>query len=103
MDEEMEDSTVEYVFTAIEIDLDYEYDAVRFFDFTREESLAEARQAELWFDTAETYPPSRKFVFVVFVLEHFLVFRFCSERLRLRRGERRGELILFIWLGVVCL
>lgn len=54
----MEDSAVEYTFTAIEIDLDYEFDAVRFFDFTREESLAEARGAELWFDTAETYPPS---------------------------------------------
>lgn len=61
MDEEMEDSNeVEYTFTAVEIDLDYEYDAVRFFDFCREESAAEARQAELWFETAATYPPSRK-------------------------------------------
>ncbi|KAL3498733.1 hypothetical protein ACH5RR_041465 [Cinchona calisaya] len=60
MDEEMEESTevVEYTFTAVEIDFDYEFDAVRYFDFSREESLAEARQAELWFDTAATYPPS---------------------------------------------
>ncbi|CAI9093858.1 OLC1v1029448C1 [Oldenlandia corymbosa var. corymbosa] len=59
MDEEMEEcNDVEYTFTAVEIDLDYEYDAVRFFDFTRDESAAEAYQAELWFDTAATYPPS---------------------------------------------
>ncbi|KAI5655603.1 hypothetical protein M9H77_32790 [Catharanthus roseus] len=67
MDEEMEDSAVEYTFTAIEIDLDYEFDAVRFFDFTREESFAEALQAELWFDTAETYPPSP---FVARLIQH---------------------------------
>lgn len=60
MDEEMEENNeVEYTFTAVEVDLDYEFDAVRFFDFSREESLAEARQAEHWFDTAATYPPSR--------------------------------------------
>ncbi|CAK9173123.1 unnamed protein product [Ilex paraguariensis] len=57
MDEEMDDM-VEYTFTAIEIDLDYEFDAVRYFDFSREESLAEAREAELWFQTARSYPPS---------------------------------------------
>lgn len=60
MDEEMEENEVVYTFTAVEIDLDYEFDAVRYFDFSREESLAEARQAELWFDTAPSYPPSRK-------------------------------------------
>uniref|UniRef100_A0A5B7BNU3 TPX2 central domain-containing protein n=1 Tax=Davidia involucrata TaxID=16924 RepID=A0A5B7BNU3_DAVIN len=57
MDEEMED-TIELTFTAVEIDLDYEFDASRYFDFSREESLAEAREAELWFDSAESYPPS---------------------------------------------
>ncbi|KAL5751040.1 hypothetical protein ACOSP7_025643 [Xanthoceras sorbifolium] len=56
MEEEME---VELpVFEAREIDLDYEFDAACFFDFTREESLAEARQAELWFESAPNYPPS---------------------------------------------
>lgn len=54
----MEASGVEYTFTAIEIDLDYEFDAARYFDFCREESLAETREAELWFFTAPCYPPS---------------------------------------------
>lgn len=53
----MEESEI-YTFTAVEIDLDYEFDAVRYFDFSREESLAEAHEAELWFETATTYPPS---------------------------------------------
>ncbi|KAJ0106691.1 hypothetical protein Patl1_18605 [Pistacia atlantica] len=56
MEEEME---VELpVFEAREIDLDYEFDAARFFDFTLEESLPEAREAELWFESAPSYPPS---------------------------------------------
>ncbi|KAL0331362.1 UNVERIFIED_CONTAM: protein TPX2 [Sesamum angustifolium] len=63
MEEEMVDDTVneeevEYNFTAYEIDLDYEFDASRFFDFSRAESPLEARQAELWFDSAGSYPPS---------------------------------------------
>ncbi|KAA8522308.1 hypothetical protein F0562_012981 [Nyssa sinensis] len=57
MDEEMED-TIELTFTAVEIDLDYEFDAARYFDFSRDESLVETRAAELWFDSAESYPPS---------------------------------------------
>lgn len=48
------------VFVAHEIDLDYEFDAARFFDFCVQESAAEARQAELWFETAGSYPPSRQ-------------------------------------------
>ncbi|KAL2516802.1 Cell cycle regulated microtubule associated protein [Abeliophyllum distichum] len=62
MEEEIEDNDmnedVEYSFTAYEIDLDYEFDAARFFDFSRAESTWEERQAELWFDTAGSYPPS---------------------------------------------
>ncbi|GFZ01234.1 cell cycle regulated microtubule associated protein [Actinidia rufa] len=57
MDEEMEDS-MELTFTAVEVDLDYEFDASRHFDFTSEESIAEAREAELWFESAGSYPPS---------------------------------------------
>lgn len=58
MEEEME---VELpIFEAREIDLEYEFDAARFFDFTREESLAEARESELWFESAPNYPPSRE-------------------------------------------
>ncbi|KAL3499460.1 hypothetical protein ACH5RR_038553 [Cinchona calisaya] len=54
----MEESEEVYTFTAVEIDLDYEFDAVRYFDFSREESLGEAREAELWFETAASYPAS---------------------------------------------
>lgn len=64
MEEEMEDM-VEYTFTVIEIDLDYEFDAPRYFDFSCEESPADSRCAESWFESAGTYPPSRKrFLFI---------------------------------------
>ncbi|CAA3005715.1 Hypothetical predicted protein [Olea europaea subsp. europaea] len=53
MDEEME-----YSFMDNEIDLDYEFDAARFYDFSLPESLAETRHAELWFHSAGSYPPS---------------------------------------------
>ncbi|KAM1143299.1 hypothetical protein ACFX19_032752 [Malus domestica] len=56
---EMEDDMeVEEVFMAQEVDVDYEFDAARYFDFTREETPAEARRAELWFESAKSYPPS---------------------------------------------
>ncbi|XVE57783.1 hypothetical protein DITRI_Ditri04bG0117300 [Diplodiscus trichospermus] len=55
MEEEME---MEPVFEVREIDLDYEFDAARFFDFTSEESPAEAGEAELWFESEPSYPPS---------------------------------------------
>ncbi|XVE64960.1 hypothetical protein DITRI_Ditri07aG0143600 [Diplodiscus trichospermus] len=57
MEEEME-MDIEPVFEVREIDLDYEFDAARFFDFTREESPAEAREAELWFASAPSCPHS---------------------------------------------
>ncbi|XP_015085805.1 protein TPX2 isoform X4 [Solanum pennellii] len=57
MEEEMEDM-VEYTFTAVEIDLDYEFDAPRYFDLGCEEALPETRQAESWFESAGSYPPS---------------------------------------------
>ncbi|KAL9438680.1 hypothetical protein AB3S75_024366 [Citrus x aurantiifolia] len=70
MEEEME---VELpVFEAREIDLEYEFDAARFFDFTREESFAEAREAELWFESAPNYPPS-PFVAKLFLREDILL------------------------------
>lgn len=56
-DDEME-VFEEGVFLGFEIDLDYEFDAARYFDFRREETPAEARAAELWFETAGSYPPS---------------------------------------------
>ncbi|KAL2348104.1 hypothetical protein Fmac_002104 [Flemingia macrophylla] len=59
MMEEEEDMEIEQqVFVAHQIDLDYEFDAVRFFDFSAQESPAQARQAELWFQSAGSYPPS---------------------------------------------
>lgn len=63
MDEEMEENSVMYTFTAIEIDLDYEFDAARFFDFSRDESLQETLEAELWFQSRGSYPPSRNYCF----------------------------------------
>ncbi|KAM7531201.1 hypothetical protein LguiB_034611 [Lonicera macranthoides] len=71
MEEEMEDTFV-FTFTAMEIDLDYEFDAVRYFDFSREESAAEARQAELWFESVGSYPPS-PFVTKLFLREDILL------------------------------
>ena len=46
-------------FLNLEIDLDYEFDAARYFDFSRQESFAAAWEAQLWFETAGSYPPSR--------------------------------------------
>ncbi|GAB2265328.1 hypothetical protein Dimus_000392 [Dionaea muscipula] len=40
------------------IDFDYEYDAPRFFDFTRPESPFEVDAAEGWFGSANNYPSS---------------------------------------------
>ncbi|CAG7862481.1 unnamed protein product [Brassica rapa] len=56
-DEDME-TDEPMVFEVTEIDLEYEFDAARWCDFTREESPLESRVAELWFETAESYPPS---------------------------------------------
>lgn len=48
------------------IDLDYEFDAVMYYDFTRPETELEIMEAEDWFKSAGTYPPSRKdFVFLI--------------------------------------
>ncbi|XP_021901890.1 protein TPX2-like isoform X2 [Carica papaya] len=65
MEEEME---IEPVFEVREIDLDYEFDAVGWFDLKRAESPAEAREAELWFESAKSYPPS-PFVAKLFLRE----------------------------------
>ncbi|CAH2071344.1 unnamed protein product [Thlaspi arvense] len=56
-DEEMEMEEI-MVFEVSEIDLEYEFDAAQWYDFTREESSLESRQAELWFESAPSYPPS---------------------------------------------
>ncbi|CAH8391983.1 unnamed protein product [Eruca vesicaria subsp. sativa] len=56
MDEDMEMEAT--VFEAREIDMEYEFDASRWFDFTREESPAESQAAEFWFHSAPSYAPS---------------------------------------------
>ncbi|KAM7258394.1 hypothetical protein ACFE04_014135 [Oxalis oulophora] len=59
-DEEMDIEEPEPVlfYLVEEVDLLYEFDASRFFDFTKPESLSEAFKAENWFQTASSYPPS---------------------------------------------
>ncbi|KAG8374811.1 hypothetical protein BUALT_Bualt10G0034400 [Buddleja alternifolia] len=79
MEEEMmEDNIVneEYIFTAYEVDLDYEFDAARFFDFSRAESPLQARQAEVWFHSAGSYPPSRTLLLPSFLPLFSLSFLF---------------------------
>lgn len=61
-----EDELIEFVHdeTSVEeIDMDYEFDAARFHDFTRAETESEAGDAERWFDFAGNYPTSRKIFF----------------------------------------
>ncbi|KAK2653651.1 hypothetical protein Ddye_013507 [Dipteronia dyeriana] len=59
MDEEMEELFREmFVVDDFEFDFDYEYEAPRFYDFTRPETFSEAEEADCWFETASSYPPS---------------------------------------------
>ncbi|KAK3128279.1 hypothetical protein QOZ80_6BG0459310 [Eleusine coracana subsp. coracana] len=44
--------------TWFQVDLDYEYDAPRWFDLAREEAPLEAAAAQQWFASAPNYPPS---------------------------------------------
>lgn len=46
-----------------EIDMSYEFEAPRFFDFTAQETLVQSLQAERWFNTATTYDHSRSLSF----------------------------------------
>ncbi|CAD5328760.1 unnamed protein product [Arabidopsis thaliana] len=56
MDEDMEIEPM--VFEVKEIDLEYEFDAARWYDFTREELPEESQAAEFWFHSAPSYAPS---------------------------------------------
>lgn len=58
------------------IDDAYEFSAPRFFDFIEGESEEDKRRAELWFDSALTYAPSREFLFHPLLLR-LLDFPFC--------------------------
>lgn len=63
---------------SIMIDETYEFSAPRFFDFVNGESEEDKCQAELWFDTALTYAPSRMFLSLTsnLILSLFLFPRF---------------------------
>lgn len=54
-------ATVDDSSGAFVIDEAYEFSAPRFFDFIEGETEAEMRVAELWFDSALAYAPSRTF------------------------------------------
>lgn len=43
-----------------EFDIDFEFDAPRFYDFSRPELDSETEENEFWFESAGNYPPSRK-------------------------------------------
>ncbi|CAH2078217.1 unnamed protein product, partial [Thlaspi arvense] len=68
MDEDMEIEPT--VFEAREIDLEYEFDAARWYDFTRMELPADSQAAEFWFHSAPSYPPS-PFVTKLLLSEEF--------------------------------
>ncbi|KHN27842.1 hypothetical protein glysoja_032990 [Glycine soja] len=61
MEEEFEVIEVEYapLCEGHEIDVDYEFDAPQFFNFTRQlETFWDATEVEQWFEFAPSYPPS---------------------------------------------
>ncbi|XP_020588984.1 uncharacterized protein LOC110030561 [Phalaenopsis equestris] len=53
-------------FRCSEFDVDYEFDAPRYFELGREELQHEAQQAEFWFETAGNYAPSPLLVKISF-------------------------------------
>ncbi|XP_047323557.1 protein TPX2-like isoform X2 [Impatiens glandulifera] len=59
-------------FKTSDVDPDYEFDAARFFDFTRPESSSEAEEAENWFLSIGSYPPS-PFALRLYGREHIKV------------------------------
>ncbi|KAF8058503.1 hypothetical protein N665_1242s0012 [Sinapis alba] len=56
MDEDMEMEPM--VFEVRDVDVEYEFDAARWYDFTRAELPAESQAAEFWFHSAPSYAPS---------------------------------------------
>ena len=66
MEMEMEmEMEVEPVFEVREVvDFDYEFEAAMYFDLSRAETRAEACEAELWFESAKEYPPSRQYLYL---------------------------------------
>ncbi|XP_028756465.1 uncharacterized protein LOC114715751 isoform X2 [Neltuma alba] len=58
MEEEFEEFVVEPLSDGEDIDPDYEFDAPRFHDFSQQENFLDAVEAEQWFESAGSYPPS---------------------------------------------
>ena len=62
------------VFSFEEFDIDFEFDAPRFYDFSRPELDSETEEIEFWFESAGNYPPSRKtHAKIVFLLQSFVL------------------------------
>lgn len=59
-EEYLEEFVIEPFVGGEELDLNYEFDAPRFHDFTLPETDLEAFEAGRWFDSTKIYPPSRK-------------------------------------------
>jgi len=59
-EEYLEEFVIEPFVGGEELDLNYEFDAPRFHDFTLPETDLEAFEAGRWFNSTKTYPPSRK-------------------------------------------
>lgn len=62
-------------------DFKYEFDAPHCYDFNRSETVWEAEESELWFESAGSYPPSRKpfLVFFFFFIKSKLFFVFINS------------------------
>ena len=60
--------------TVTMIDELFEFSAPRFFDFMKGESEEETRKAELWFETALSYAPSRTFFLFFLPISFICIF-----------------------------
>ncbi|CAH2073745.1 unnamed protein product [Thlaspi arvense] len=58
MDPESMDIFAEEDTSVEEFDIDFEFDAPRFYDFSKPELDSETEETELWFELAGNYPPS---------------------------------------------
>lgn len=59
--EEMEELFTEtIVVDEFVFDIDYEFEAPQFYDFTDEFSVDEGADDDFWFDSASSHPPSRE-------------------------------------------
>jgi len=56
-------------FSLEKFDIDFEFDAPRFYDFSKPELDSETEETELWFQSAGNYPPSRKINMHIFGIE----------------------------------